>query len=133
MKTIWRAAACGFVALGIASPSGAHECRVLDNVYLRGDYEGDCPEKYEIADGHGEAKGADTYVGDFVKGRPEGKGVYTWENGGRLDGTFKAGKANGPGAYISAKGVRYEGPFTKGKLVGAKPDDCPATRGPLQC
>jgi hypothetical protein len=31
-----------------------------------------------LAHGQGEAKGADTYVGTFVKGRPDGKGTYTW-------------------------------------------------------
>ena len=51
----------------------------------------------------------------------------------RLEGTFKAGKAEGPGFYISATGTRYEGPFERGKLAGAKPEDCPATRGPLSC
>jgi hypothetical protein len=118
--------------LAVAVPAIAHDCRVLDG-YLRGHYEGDCEEKNEIAHGHGEATGADRYVGMFVHGHPDGKGVYTWENGAKLDGTFKAGKADGPGVYISAKGVRYEGPFAHGKLVGAKRDDCPVTQGPLQC
>lgn len=111
----------------------AHDCRVLGNGYLRGYYEGDCEERNEIAHGQGEAKGADSYVGAFVKGRPDGKGVYTWENGAKLEGTFKSGKANGPGVYVSAKGIRYEGPFANGKLVAAKPEDCPATVGPLNC
>lgn len=116
-----------------ALPAVAHDCRVVGNGYLRGSYEGDCEEKKEIANGQGTAAGADKYVGAFVKGRPDGKGVYTWENGARLDGTFKAGKASGPGVYVSAKGVRYEGPFENGKLVGAKSEDCPATAGPLNC
>jgi hypothetical protein len=72
-------------------------------------------------------------VGNFVKGRPEGKGVYTWANGARLDGSFKVGKAHGPGVYISAKGVRYEGQFVNGKLDGLKTTDCPSTPGPLTC
>jgi hypothetical protein len=72
-------------------------------------------------------------VGNFVKGRPEGKGVYTWANGARLDGSFKVGKAHGPGVYISANGVRYEGQFVNGKLEGLKPSDCPSTPGPLTC
>ena len=118
--------------LALAIPAAAHDCRVR-NGYLIGHYEGGCNEKNELAEGHGEAKGADMYVGNFVKGRLDGKGVYTWENGARLDGTFKADKADGPGVYISAKGNRYEGPFTDGKLVGAKREDCPATQGPLEC
>lgn len=128
------AAARGLLALlaTFATPALAHECRVLDG-YLRGSYTGDCEEKSEVAQGHGDAQGSDHYVGMFVDGRPEGKGAFTWENGARLDGTFKAGKANGPGVYVSAKGRRYEGPFVNGKLFGARPEDCPATRGPLQC
>lgn len=121
-----------FAMLLAAGTAAAHDCRV-SNGYLVGHYEGVCNEKNELAEGLGEAKGADHYVGNFVKGRLDGKGVYTWENGARLDGTFKAGKANGPGVYISAKGVRYEGPFVAGKLVGSKPEDCPATKGPLEC
>ena len=114
-------------------PAFAHECRILGNSYLRGSYEGDCEEKNEIAHGQGEAKGADTYVGGFVKGRPEGKGVYIWENGAKLEGMFKAGKAQGPGTYTSAKGGRYDSSFENGKLDGAKAEDCPATQGPLNC
>ena len=116
-----------------AGPALAHDCRVIGNAYLRGSYEGECIEKDEIAHGQGEAHGADTYVGSFVKGRPEGKGVYMWENGGRLEGTFKGGKANGPGVFVSAKGTRYEGGFENGRLAGMKAEDCPTTPGPLSC
>jgi hypothetical protein len=117
----------------VATPIQAHDCRVRDVAgYLRGFYEGDC-DKNEAAHGHGEAKGADTYVGDFVNGWPEGKGTYTWENGARLEGTFKRGRANGSGVYVSAKGVRYEGEFVDGKLEALKPEDCPVTQGPITC
>ncbi|MEO6408215.1 MAG: hypothetical protein ABIO45_05615 [Burkholderiaceae bacterium] len=133
MKRCIRLLAGFTVALVFAAPSHAHDCRVLGNGLLEGSYEGDCTGKDEVAHGRGEAKGADTYVGDFVKGRPQGKGSYAWENGARLDGTFLAGKANGPGVYVSAKGVRYDGPFDNGKLKAAPPADCPATPGPLNC
>jgi hypothetical protein len=123
----------GFAVLVVvATPAMAH-CRVVGNAYLRGDYEGDCDEKTELAQGQGEAKGADSYVGRFVNGRPDGKGTYTWENGARLEGRFKGGKADGAGVYVSAKGVRYEGQFLNGKLGTLKPEDCPATPGPLNC
>lgn len=122
------------VAAFVAAPALSHDCRVRDVAgYLRGFYEGDCDEKSETANGHGEAKGADTYVGTFVNGWPEGKGVYTWENGAHLEGTFKRGKADGPGVYVSAKGVRYEGEYVAGKLEALKREDCPVTQGPLQC
>jgi len=127
-------AVVGFlVSAVVAAPAPAHDCRVRDVAgYLQGSYEGDC-DKSEAAHGQGEAKGADTYVGTFVTGWPEGKGTYTWENGARLEGTFKRGKANGPGVYVSAKGVRYEGDFVDGKLKALKPEDCPATPGPVTC
>jgi hypothetical protein len=123
---------CDAVLMTLAPSAMSHDCRVRD-AYLRGAYEGDCDERTEMAQGKGEAKGADTYFGDFVKGRPEGKGVYTWENGARLDGSFKVGKAHGPGVYMSAKGARYEGQFVNGKLEGLKTADCPSTPGPLTC
>ena len=125
-------AVCFAVAAAVATPVLSHDCRVRDG-YLKGSYEGDCEEKSELAHGHGEATGADKYVGTFVKGHPDGKGIYTWENGARLEVTYKAGKADGPGVYVSAKGVRYEGPFENGKLNGAKAEDCPVTQGPLGC
>jgi hypothetical protein len=124
---------CFAVSLAVASLALAHDCRVLGNGYLRGSYEGDCYEKDELADGQGVAKGADSYLGTFVKGRPEGKGTYVWENGARLEGTFKNGRAHGPGVYVSAKGVKYEGDFENGKLATLKGDDCPATQGPVSC
>jgi len=124
--------ACLALTLAIAAPALSHDCRVRGNAYLRGHYEGEC-DKGELAHGEGEAKGADSYVGSFVKGRPDGKGIYTWENGARLEGTFKDGQAQGAGVYTSAKGVRYEGQFANGKLDGLKPVDCPSTPGPLTC
>lgn len=122
---------CFAVSLIVAAPALCHDCRVLGNGYLRGSYEGDCEEKSELAHGQGQAMGADTYVGSFVKGRPDDKGTYTWENGAKLEGSFKDGKANGAGVYVSARGVRYEGQFAKGKLEGLKAPDCPPTPGPL--
>src|SRR4029077_9916516 len=76
---------CGAVLMTLAPPAMSHDCRVRD-AYLRGAYEGDCDDGIELVQAKGEAKGADTYDGDFVKGRPTGKGVYTWENCARLDG-----------------------------------------------
>ena len=124
----------GFLASAVvAAPALSHDCRVRDVAgYLRGYYEGDC-DKNETAHGHGEAKGADTYVGTFVNGWPEGKGTYTWENGARLEGTFKHARAHGRGVYVSAMGVRYEGEFVDGKLETLKPEDCPVTQGPVTC
>ena len=125
-------AICFLVAVVTATPALSHDCRVKEGYLRGGGYEGDC-DNDEVAHGHGEAKGADTYVGEFVHGWQEGKGTYTWENGARLEGTFKQGKANGPGVYVSAKGVRYEGEFVDGKLATLKAEDCPRTAGPVKC
>ena len=118
--------------LAMAPAVMAHGCDPEDK-YLIGHYHGECDEGTELPHGKGEAKGADTYVGHFVQGKPDGKGVYTWENGARLDGTFTNGKANGPGVYWSAKGVRYDGRFMNGRYAGMKAGDCPTTPGPLTC
>ena len=53
-----RKLACLAVMSMLALSASAHDCRVLDG-FLRGHYEGDCEEKNEIANGHGEANGAD--------------------------------------------------------------------------
>ncbi len=128
----WRAMELIFLAalLVAAMPAMAH-CEVEGNVYIDGDYQGECDEATELAQGHGEATGADRYVGYFVQGKPDGKGVYTWADGTRLEGSFKAGVANGSGIYMSAKGVRYEGQFVNGKLEGLKGADCPAVPAPV--
>ena len=130
----WRAMQLIYLAalLVTATPAMAH-CQAAGNAYIEGDYQGDCDEETELAQGQGEARGADSYLGSFVKGRPDGKGTYTWANGARLDGNFKDGKAHGIGVFVSAKGVRFEGQFANGKLAGLKGPDCPSTPGPLTC
>ena len=132
MKKLLFTVISGAAFMTLSTAAMSHDCRVRD-AYLRGAYEGDCNERTEMAEGKGEAKGADTYVGEFLKGKPTGKGLYTWENGARLEGRFKEGKAHGPGVYVSAKGARYEGQFVNGKLEGLKTADCPSTPGPLSC
>jgi hypothetical protein len=130
----WRAIQLIYLAalLVTATPAMAH-CQAAGNAYIEGDYQGDCDHETELAQGKGEATGADSYVGYFVQGKPDGKGKYTWANGARLEGTFKNGKAHGAGVYVSAKGVRYEGQFLDGKLGTLKSEDCPVTPGPLMC
>ena len=121
---------CCVVLLAVATPAKSHDCRVRDG-YLVGAYEGGCDEHTELANGKGDAKGANSYDGNFVKGKPDGKGIYTWEDGSRLDGNFKDGKAHGAGVYLSTKGVRYEGQFVNGKLEAMKASDCPAVPAPV--
>jgi hypothetical protein len=98
-----------------------------------GHYHGECDEQTELPQGKGEAKGADRYVGQFVQGRPGGRGIYTWESGARLDGAFRDGMAHGPGVFTSVSGRRYAGTFALGRLEGLSPPDCPTTPGPVVC
>jgi hypothetical protein len=121
------------VLFALADAAMSHGCEDRLPRYLRGYYEGECDPSNDLPHGHGEAKGADSYVGEWVQGKPSGKGVYTWENGARYEGEFKNGKVNGNGLYISPKGVRYEGGFMEGKLRKLEPPNCPTTPGPLNC
>lgn len=70
------------------------ECKVIMKS-ITGYYEGDC--KKGKADGFGKAIGIDSYKGEFSKGLPDGKGIYTWSNGDVFEGNFKKGLKEGDG------------------------------------
>lgn len=76
----------------------AQDCKVKLEA-ISGTYEGGCKKK--LADGKGEAKGVDTYKGEFKKGLPHGKGIYTWENQNVYDGMFVKGEMEGEGKFTS--------------------------------
>lgn len=68
---------------------------------LQGAYEGD--SKNGLANGQGNAKGTDTYVGAFKNGYPNGNGKYIWANGAIYEGEWKMGVRNGKGKYTYTK------------------------------
>lgn len=76
----------------------AQDCKVKLEA-ISGTYEGGCKKK--LADGEGEAKGTDTYKGEFKKGLPHGMGIYTWANLNVYEGTFVKGKMEGEGKFTS--------------------------------
>jgi hypothetical protein len=78
------------------------ECKVKLPT-ISGSYAGDC--KKGLAHGHGIAQGIDHYEGEFFKGLPDGKGVYTWANGTYYDGGWKNGKREGMGKMVSGDSV----------------------------
>jgi hypothetical protein len=94
-------------------------CKVLPDS-LKGTYTGACQDGK--ANGQGKATGADTYEGWFVNGYPEGKGMYTWKDGHYFVGEFKKGKLDGKGDmyYESSKGEDsvITGYWERGKYKG---------------
>ncbi|MCK5720257.1 MAG: hypothetical protein KAH84_09970, partial [Thiomargarita sp.] len=60
----------------------------------------------------------DYYLGDYVRGKRTGEGLYIWENGNRYEGQFLNGKRYGNGTYIWENGDRYEGDYVNDKRHG---------------
>ncbi len=76
------------------------DCKVLSKA-LDGEYTGDC--KKGLAQGIGEAKGIDTYKGEFKKGLPHGTGTYIWAGGNSYEGGFRDGMKDGKGKMVFRK------------------------------
>jgi len=88
---------------------------------LEGIYSGDC--KSGLADGTGEALGEDYYKGEFVKGYPEGEGIYLWKSGAKYSGEWKKGMRNGKGRYEytdKEKDLVQEGEWKNDNFIGTK-------------
>lgn len=73
-----------------------NECKVLIPEISK-NYEGKC--KKGLAHGKGTASGIDKYIGKFVKGLPDGQGIYTWANGDEYKGFWEKGKRSGEGTF----------------------------------
>lgn len=107
------AAALLSVVLAHAADSGAG-CRVADPE-LQGRYAGPCVNGW--AQGRGEAVGTARYVGDFVAGRKQGRGVKTWPNGDRYEGEFVGDRRHGQGIYVWGAGTAWAGQRYSGGYV----------------
>ena len=82
-------------------------------------YKGDC--KNGLAHGKGEAFGNDYYIGEFIKGWPQGEGTYKWSTGEIYTGKWKKGQRHGMGSYsfkINGKDTTITGKWVKDKFVG---------------
>ncbi len=87
-------------------------------------YKGTC--KKGLADGYGEAIGADHYIGEFKKGYPEGTGTYTWQTGEKYTGEWKKGLRDGEGEYTFKymdKDTVIFGEWKEDKYIGIKIPD----------
>lgn len=58
------------------------------------------------------------YEGDYVNGSRTGKGLFTWPNGDRYDGDFVNGTLDGYGTFYNHDGTKLQGHWSNGKYVG---------------
>ncbi len=61
------------------------------------------------------------YEGDLVDGKPHGRGVFLFNDGGRYEGDFVKGIFAGKGVMdytVPTPGYRYEGDFVNGNRHG---------------
>lgn len=72
-------------------------CKVL-MPSISQEYKGECSNG--LANGKGEAKGEDSFVGVFKEGFPNGKGKYTFQNGNFFEGNWQMGKKEGEGKFV---------------------------------
>ena len=99
---------------------------------------GGCKDK--LADGDGgilrvliDGKQVELYIGDYRRGKKEGRGVYTWENHDRYDGGWKDDLQDGKGTMTFGSGGRYVGQWKDGKPDGAGVSRYPPTIRPSHC
>ena len=62
--------------------------------------------------------GALVYDGTLVRGKMNGQGTLTFENGDQYTGDFNNGAFNGKGTFQSKDGWKYEGDFVNGQAEG---------------
>lgn len=73
----------------------------------------DAREQREITYDNG-----DRYVGEFRKGKRDGKGTYYYNDGSKYEGEYRLGKRHGRGTYASVHGDKYYGEWKDGESHG---------------
>ena len=97
-------------------------------------YEGDCEEKNEFGARPGRGEGR-RQLRRNVSSRagPTAKGVYTWENGARLEGTFKSRQGQrARGLRLGDRRPLRRTISTTASSTTLKGADCPGDAGPPQ-
>lgn len=92
------------------------DCKVIIPA-ISGTYSGGC--KNGLAHGKGVAQGTDRYEGQFIKGMPDGKGIYKWSNGTYFEGQWKNGMKEGFGKMVYPDSV-VTGYWKSDKYQGKK-------------
>ena len=63
-------------------------------------------------------KNGDVYVGEIVKGMPEGKGTMTYANGDVYTGNWHKGDPDGQGTMTYADNSKFVGEWNYGEVSG---------------
>jgi|APGre2960657468_1045069.scaffolds.fasta_scaffold600487_1 hypothetical protein len=58
------------------------------------------------------------YVGEFMNGKKNGQGTFTWADGAKYVGGWMDGKMHGQGTFTKDDGAIVKGLFKNGKYVG---------------
>ena len=58
------------------------------------------------------------YVGEFMNGKKNGQGTFTWADGSKYVGGWMDGKMHGQGTFTKDDGAIVKGLFKNGKYVG---------------
>jgi hypothetical protein len=58
------------------------------------------------------------FEGEMQRGKPHGRGVYSWPDGSRYEGDFQNGYRTGRGVQVWPDGARYEGEYREGNFSG---------------
>ena len=61
----------------------------------------------------------DYYEGDFVDGKKQGSGTYTWADGSTYTGGFENDMRHGQGEYVDSDGSSYKGTYVNGMKHGS--------------
>ena len=64
--------------------------------------------------GHASPYAGQRYEGEYLAGKKNGYGVFTWPDGARYEGQWLAGFPNGYGVGMWPDGGVYEGNWTNG-------------------
>ena len=64
------------------------------------------------------ANRVDSYIGEFLNGKRNGYGTYTWANGNKYIGNWSNDQANGNGTYYYSGGTIYSGNMLNGRFHG---------------
>lgn len=75
-------------------------------------------ESFHNCHGLAEFDNGTSYEGEFVNGKPHGKGAATYSKGGKYYGEFKNGLRDGDGIYFYPNGDKHSGKWNQGKREG---------------